>query len=247
MTWHRMDRGFSLTLGTFSLLLLALAWAPIVHAAGGGQASADFVIGVPSGEFKDQLDKNGYGASGRIAWRPQGSPILLGVEGGFMVLGHESRREPFSTTIPDVTVEVVTDNNLVQGDFLLRLQPSGGAVRPYADGLIGFNYLFTKTAIKNASNDEEVASSTNFDDTTINYGGGGGLMFVVYTGKKAETPGKSDVKNVMIDVGVRYMAGGEARYLKKGSIRREEGRVRYRVSESKTDLVTIRIGAAVEF
>jgi hypothetical protein len=55
------------------------------------------------------------------------------------------------------------------------------------------------------------------------------------------------VKNVLIDVGVRYMAGGEARYLKKGSIRREEGRVRYRVSESKTDLVTIRIGAAVEF
>jgi hypothetical protein len=229
------------------LLFVAVVWVPAARAGGGGQASADFVIGVPSGEFKDQLDKNGYGGSARALWRPEDQPILLGIEGGFLILGHESRREPFSTTIPDVTVEVVTDNNLVQGDFLLRLQPPRGTVRPYLDGLIGFNYLFTKTTIKNASNDEEVASSTNFDDTTINYGGGGGLMFVVYKGKPPANPDDASLKDVMIDLGVRYVAGGQARYLKKGSISRQEGQVRYRVSESKTDLLAIRVGVAVEF
>ena len=120
-------------------------------------------------------------------------------------------------------------------------------MRPYLDGLIGFNYLFTKTTIKNASNNEEVASSTNFDDTTMNYGGGGGLMFVVYKGKPAETPRRAGCEGR--DDRPRGPLHGRRRGAlpQEGVDLREEGRVRYRVSESRTDLLTFRIGVAVEF
>ena len=49
------------------------------------------------------------------------------------------------------------------------------------------------------------------------------------------------------DVGARYLKGGKARYLKEGSIRREDGRVLYDVEEATTDLLAINIGVTVQF
>lgn len=211
------------------------------------QGSAGFLVAVPSGEFRNHLDANGYGFGGRFGWRPSRSPVLIGLEGGFLIYGHESRREPFSTTIPDVTVEVTTDNNLVQVGSFLRLQPASGLFRPYLDAGLGLNYLFTETTIKNEDGDENVASSKNFEDTVLNYGGGGGVMLAVYRRRDYENPGPRKVESVLLDLSARYVAGGEARYLKKGSIRREDGRVLFDVVQSRTDLITIQVGAALEF
>jgi len=46
---------------------------------------------------------------------------------------------------------------------------------------------------------------------------------------------------------MRYIIGGEAEYLKKGSIRRENSKVSYDIIKSKTDLLTAQIGVALEF
>lgn len=208
------------------------------------QGAAFFQLGFPTGEYKDQIDKTGFGIGGDILFAPQNSIFGIGVSGGWFQVGREDRSEPFSTTIPDVTVDVSTSNNLLQLMALLRLQPKSGPIQPYGDGVLGLHYLYTRTTISNASNGEEVASSTNQDDAAFAYGFGGGIMIKVFDGKTEED---SKPLQITIDLNCRYILGGEAEYLKEGSIRRTGGLVVYDLAYSRTDIVTARVGVAVNF
>jgi hypothetical protein len=159
-----------------------------------------------------------------------------------MNYGSSERREPFSTTIPDVFVRVNTTNNFILGHAILRLQPNTGVFRPYLQGMVGFNYLFTETKIENENNvGQEVASSTNLSDGAFSYGGGAGLMFMVYH------PNDGSISDVYLDLGARYIFGGEAEYLKEGSVRNVNGRVAYDSYTSATDLLELQIGVTVRF
>ena len=109
------------------------------------EGGADFLVGLPQGAFKENVNRAGYGITGNIGFAPSGYAYMPGVEFGFMNYGTEKRREPFSTTIPDVTVDVETQNNFALGHLFVRLQPNNGTVRPYLEGSLGGNYLFTKT------------------------------------------------------------------------------------------------------
>ena len=201
--------------------------------------SGYFTIALPQGEFDEKVENNGFGFTGQALFSVPGSPVAIGGSFGGVIYGSETRREPFSTTIPDVTVDVETNNYILLGHLVLRIQPPTGSFRPYAEGVIGFNYLFTETTIE--SREEDIASDTNFDDGVFSYGGGGGIMFMVYEG------GGGRPVNVFVDLGARYLKGGKAQYLREGSIRREDGRVLYDIEESKTDLLAIHIGATVQF
>lgn len=204
----------------------------------------DFNVGFPTGELKDQIDRDAYGIGLQIFYSPSKSPFAIGLEGGWMNYGNESRREPFSTTIPDVTVKVSTSNNIVQGFVVLRGRMPSGAIRPYGDALLGFNYLFTETKITDANNSsEEVASSVNLDDAALAYGFGGGASVLVYSGKIE----KKRPFEILIDAGVRYILGQKAQYLKEGSIRREGGEVEYDLIESKTDMARLHVGVMMRF
>lgn len=146
---------------------------------------------------------------------------MLGVELGFMVYGSETRREPFSSTIPNVFVDVTTRNNFFLAHLLVRLQPHTGAVRPYLQGMVGLNYLYTRTSIENTGNvGEEIASSEDAIDNAFSYGGGVGGMIRVWSRDDEDTGG---LEEVLIDLDARYVLGQEARYLKEGSIRIEGG------------------------
>jgi hypothetical protein len=210
------------------------------------QLGGSIALGYPQGEFKENVDNPGIGGNLHFAIRFPQSPLTLGLSTTFLIYGSERREEPFSTTIPDVWVDVTTTNNLVMAHLLLRLQPSRGAVQPYLDGLLGLNYLWTETRIEDQDDLEEVASSTNFQDATFGYGGGCGLMIRVWHQRRRSLRGDG-VQAVLIDMGVRYLKGGKAEYLKKGSIRREDGRVLYDINESTTDILTFRLGAIVNF
>jgi len=223
--------------GVVALGVMVLSAAPV--AAQNWQGGLDFQVGFPTGDYKDQIDQTGFGISGDILWSPHGAPFGLGFSANWMQVGSETRKEPFSTTIPDVTVDVETENALAQFLFVLRAQPKFGDIRPYADGLIGWNYLYTQTRIRNASNGEEVASSTNFDDNAFAFGFGGGILGRVYSGTQG---GSGRPLLVFIDLGFRYVIGGEADYLKEGSIRRENGLVRFDVTRSKTNVAVVRVG-----
>jgi hypothetical protein len=209
------------------------------------QGGINFLVGVPRGEFKRNVDKTGFGVAGTVGWAPAETPVMLGLELGFMVYGSETRRQPFSTTIPNVFVDVNTSNNFLLAHLIVRGQPNQGTVRPYIQGMVGMNYLFTRTKIENSGNGgDEIASSDDLSDNAFSYGGGGGLTFLVWTEDEEEGNG---LREVLIDVGARYVLGKEARYLKEGSIAYRDGRVVYDVSKSKTDLLELQVGAAFRF
>ena len=203
------------------------------------------LVGIPMGDFRSNVDKTGYGVSASIGFAPVSSAFMAGIETGFMRYGNERRRERFSTTIPDVMVDVETSNNIALVHGVFRLQPNQGSIRPYLEGLAGINYLYTRTEIHNRGRwDEEVASSNNKEDVAFSYGGGGGMMIRVYSSEEGSDSG---IEEVLIDFRARYIKGGEAEYLKPGSIRREDGQVKYDVLKSNTDIMTIQVGVALRF
>lgn len=229
-----------------SFLLLSTALSTQAQVFQGG---LNFLVGLPQGAFKENVDRAGVGLTGNIGLAPKDYAFMIGLQFGYMNYGTEKRREPFSTTIPDVTVDVATENNFASGHLFLRLQPNNGFIRPYLEGAVGGNYLFTKTTIQNQGNGgEEVASSTNLDDFAFSYGGGGGVLVSIYSKNDAEPEaGKPDLGEILLDLRCSYMAGSQAEYLKEGSIRRVSGRVVYDINKSKTDLLMIQLGVAFRF
>ena len=225
------------------IAVLVVSVGPSGQTAENWQGAIGFQFGFPTGEYKDQIDNTAVGIGGDILWSPHGAPIGIGISLGWFQVGSETRKEPFSTTIPDVTVDVETENGLAQFMALLRLQPKRGDVRPYADALVGWNYLYTRTTIRNASNNEEVASSTNLDDNALAYGFGGGAMIKIYDSHKKG--GKRFL--VLLDLNFRYTIGADAEYLKEGSIRRENGTVVFDITESETSIAEGRVGIAFNF
>jgi hypothetical protein len=203
------------------------------------QLGIDFATAIPRGEFKQNIDNNGYGVGGQFAVRVARSPILLGADLGFVNYGSEERTEQLSPSIPEIELKVRTNNNIIGTHFMLRAQPRTGSVRPYADGLIGFKYLFTDTNISNDFNDEQIASTKNFSDLTLSYGFGGGVQV------RLADIGRGH--QILFDTKLRYLRGSRAEYLKKGSIRRDNGTVSFDVLSSRTDVLAFQAGVTFRF
>jgi len=204
------------------------------------------MLGLPQGEFKENIDNVGFGLACHFSWSPNRSvPFSVGLNLGFLTYGSKTKRVPFSTTIPGVTVDLTESNNLVNFHVLFKIIPQAGKFRPYLEGLFGGAYLYTESKIENASKGEEIASSTNFSDWAWSYGAGGGMMIWVYEGK-------DDVSGrplpIYLDIKARYLLGSRAEYLKEGSIRNiGGGNVAYDVLKSTTDMLSIHLGAVIFF
>ncbi len=206
-------------------------------------AGINLTLAIPSGEFKEKVDNLGFGLSGNINFispKPK-SPFGIGLNLGYIIYGSESRREPLSTTIPDVFVNVDRTNSLMNFHLLFTVGVPKGRIRPYVEGLFGGSYIYTTTSVKSQGTGEEFASSTNFDDWAWSYGAGGGLAILL-----SGDP-NTDQNTVYLDLKGRYLFGSEAEYLKQGSVRIVNGRVEYDISKSKTDLITIHAGVIIYF
>jgi len=230
------------------LFILLLTFSSLLYSQSPFIVDLRLGAGLPQGEFKDNVQNNGFDFTGDFLYHFQGSPLLIGASMSYVIYGSETRREPFSYTIPDVFVDVTTTNSIIMGNILLRIQGSDGPVIPYGEGILGISYLTTDTRIDNVSNNEEIASSNNFNDLTYNYGGGAGLKIRVYQNlNKNSAPGESDLSAVYIDINYRYLKGGEAEYLKEGSIGYNGTKITYDIKKSTTDINIITIGASLVF
>lgn len=207
------------------------------------QASINFAVDFPQGEFKENVDRAGFGVSGNFLYNFPRIPVSVGASVNFLVYGREKREEPLILTIPDIYVDVITTNNILICHFMLRVQPPEGKVRPYLDGLFGFNYLWTETAIsgQDGTDGDAIARTVHSSDFALSYGAGGGLMIRVLERKKGK------YYAVFIELGACYLKGGRAEYMKKGSFYQENGQVLYEISESTTDLIAAHVGVNFVF
>jgi len=195
-----------------------------------GQVSGGVIGGVPVGGLRQNVGTGGGIRLSLAGWMDR-SPVLLGLDVGFFGYGHVEEEVPFSSTVgPRVPVEVSTSNNVLETHLTARLQPRTGRVRPYAEALAGFKYLFTRTKVGETGfggrEDDvggdlegEVASSTNFDDFALSGGVGAGIDIQVY---RQDNPAK-EVRRVDLHFGVQYLLGQEAEYLTEGALSDQNG------------------------
>jgi opacity protein-like surface antigen len=231
-------------------LLWVSAAVLILAAAGYGQNR--FQIGLafepffPQGEFHENMDQIGWGGSLDFLYRIPDSAVHVGAAFAYHVYGWQTRWEPLSWTIPDVLVKVSTTNAVVNSHALLRLQPRMGPARPYIEGLIGMQHLTTDTRVYDDSNweHESFASTNQIRSTVFSYGLGGGLLLNLSRNKPS---GEKSAFTVNLEVGVRYIRGGSANYMKPGDIQLEDGGVTYTINRSRTDILMPKIGVAFAF
>jgi hypothetical protein len=226
------------------LILIVIAFCEIKAQTIG----LNFTAGVPSGEFKESMNKTGFGASLHATLWQTGplNPVTLGLNVGYMNFGSDSRNTAFSETIPDVTVNVDRSYNLVNFHFLLQISPFSGPFVPYAEGLLGGSYLYTETSVKSERSNDNVASSVNFDDFAWSAGGGGGFL-IKLVDKLGNDDTEKDIKlgSLWLDLKARYLFGTEAEYLQEGSVRIANGKATYISTKSKTDMLTFHLGVVL--
>ncbi len=243
-----MKRIRGMAAGVTAVGVMAIAIILVVSSATARpnwQAGISFAGAVPTGEFEDEINDGGFGVCIDGVWSPQLQPFGIGLSFEYLLYGDQTRREPLSSTIPDIQVDVSTTNNIVQTHLFFRVGYRHGGFRPYADALVGFKYLYTRTSIDDiydSGGDEVDIGSTNFDDWAYSYGVRGGTMIRVYDGIARKRG-----YNVFIDLRAGYIFGGEADYLKEGSITQTGSTVTYDVRRSKTDLFIVHLGASVDF
>ena len=230
--------------------LLAVTLIALLTIPGYGQerffANFNFELGFPQGDFKNNVDRTAIGASAYFLYRLPHSPLLVGASFAFMNYGCDTREEFLSPNIPEVLVDVTTTNNIFNAHFLFRFQPVYGPVQPYVEALLGLNHLFTETSIYNQGGDEdgEIAGTVHVQDTVFSYGAGAGVMIHLlgFSHNRLRTgPG------LYLDLGLRYLKGGRAEYMREGDLVHGDDFLEYTVRESTTDLVKAYIGLTLTF
>jgi hypothetical protein len=239
-SWISMLRGTAFALAVWCAIGIPSALAQRLD------VGADFLIGLPQNEFRDNIREEGYGISGHFGCFLGDSPIMVGADIGYVKYGSEKHSESISETIPEITVDVKTTNNILLFHGFARVQPQEGPVRPYFEGLYGFKYLFTRTSITDHWYDEPIASATNYDDLAGSWGVGTGVDIKLWDGSKQS--GGRGVFDVSLNLSAKYLWGSEADYMKKGSIIRDpDGSLTYVVYRSRTDMLMPQAGIRVRF
>ena len=105
------------------LIFLALG-VPQIYAQS-WEVNLNFITGFPQNEFGDNVDNVGLGGGGGFGYHLGSNPILVGGEFSFLIYGSETQRVPVIITIPNVTVDVQTSNNIlfVFFDVSIALSP----------------------------------------------------------------------------------------------------------------------------
>lgn len=195
----------------------------------------------PTGEFNQHVPQEGYGAAAYYTWRLGRSPLLVGVEAAYSEYGHAHRVE-YLEGIPEAGVDVDTSNSIAQGLLLLRLQPRSGRIVTFVEGLAGMSYLWTETTIGDPDDEGSYsASETNLYDFTWTAGVGAGVSFRLKAPGGGSDPELSRAGG-FLELKVRYMAGGWAEYLKKGSIVVDGNGYTYTPERSTTNVITVQVG-----
>ena len=200
------------------------------------QLSPKFLTGVPIGRFGNKIGTTPGGAVDFTA-RVAQTPVSVGAAFDYLRYGTETRRLALFPAVPEVISDVDTTNNLFRAHALVRFQPSTGRMRPYAEGLLGFSYVYTHTSV-DLGDEGDQAGTTPLGDFAPSGGAGGGVTIGLASVQDAR---------VALDIGLRYLTGGEVDYLTRGELQRNENGVTFEPTRSPATLFALQIGIAVDF
>lgn len=171
------------------------------------QFTLDFSMVAPQGDFKDNLDKTGFGLGVDYGIRFKNSPLIVGVGCHFTIYG--------SLDWSKYGFYAGEDRyNFLQLYLFTRIQPQQGRIRPYVEALAGFNYLYSLSTYESDYYYDTYDTVTKFEDTAWMYGIGGGFMYRLGHADKYQH-GKKRVGSgpeFLLDFRVRYLLGGNVEY-----------------------------------
>jgi len=197
----------------------------------------DFSLAQPQADFQKNLETTPIGGGITLAYRVPRSSWVFGLSFTFLEYGRERRPELLSPNIPELIIDVVTIYSMLLGHVFIRYSPLKGSVKPYLEGLIGFNHLRTETSLKGSGDSSSYHSgikARNASDWTSSLGLGAGVASRLLT-IRSRRPSRPIY--LMADIAARYLKGGRAQYLREGSIERKEGTAFYHFYSSRTDLI----------
>ena len=196
-----------------------------------------FAVGVPVGAFGDKTAAS-FGGALDFGVGLGRTPISVGAAIDYLRYGTETRHIALFPALPEVVSDVDTTNNVFHAHALVRVQPRTGRVRPYAEGLLGFSHADTSTSVDLGGDDGGGASTTHLADYAPSVGFGGGVTVLLVSGRDA---------GLSLDLGLRYLTGGNVNYLTKGAIQRDEHGATFEPERSPLSMLRAQIGIAVEF
>lgn len=200
----------------------------------------EFEIGIPIGDFKDNIDKDvlwGKGIS--VFYRLRNKPIDVGLRFGDFSYDHVKR-------IYDGNRQK-TKNKIWNWHLAFRFEPILNLpFQPYFEGSLGLNHYRTKTYTKqigaqlialvfNEDEDLRFNEDNLHSDWSTNYGGAIGCYF--YLNKNQQSA---------IDVQLGYRSGGIAKfYVKKEGEVQEVPLDNYEEREGALSMVSLKIGISI--
>jgi hypothetical protein len=204
----------------------------------GGYFGGDFTIAQSRGEFADYVDGGFGGQLHYIHQLDRDGWIGVRADAGIVVYGYERQRVPLSSTLGGrILVDLNTSNNIAFVGIGPQIGVPDGRLRPYVNGYVGYSFIWTSSSVSGTGwDDEDFASTTNFDDWSFSHGVGGGVY----------VPLRGGPSPVSLDLGVRYRDNGEAEYLREGDIEdNPDGSITLYPVRSDTDLLTFHVGFTV--
>lgn len=151
--------------------------------------------GFPRKNFGQNVSK-AFGIGLTASYRLQASPIIVGAEFAFLFYEIDFDPALFEEEIGH------TGSQVFPGHLFLRLQPRKGVVRPYIDGLIGFQILNSQTQFP----DEFEEGITHNDDAPSSRGFAAGVMIHLKNGVNER---KKSIKSCSISGCADCLAAGK--------------------------------------
>jgi hypothetical protein len=175
------------------------------HSSGG----VSFIQVRPVGELSNNIGF-GYGATGNYIYRLDRAGIAgMRLAGSISEYGQERIRAPLSYAVGGrIQVDVTTTNTIGTLTIGPQFMVPEGPIRPYAHAGGGFIWFATTSSVQGIDDYEDEFQTRNYSDWTPTWTVGAGVH-VPITKRKA---------TILLDLGADFFFGGDASYLRKGSI-----------------------------
>lgn len=169
-------------------------------------------VGVPMGNFNDNLDGIGLGFGGNFLIRTNRQanvPVLAGLSGGLIIYDSESQDQIILIDGATINGRLTTRNSIFMMHGVFRiLPPVNSSIQPFIDGLVGFKNFYTRTTLEDldAFEDDTIESYIEQGDWAFSFGGAAGVQWLVGGGWEENF-------YLMLEARCSYLKGSAANYL----------------------------------